>query len=86
MSNLIKCEKDKCAFRFVRALLTTFHITRFSNLIRETPKSLKRFVIEIAFCYLGRYGGHQWHGFGSRVLDAREVFPLSTMFLARKAE
>ena len=33
---------------------------------------------------IGRYGGHKWHGFWFKVLDAREVFPLSTSFwLAR---
>ena len=34
--------------------------------------------------HIGRYGGHRWHGFWLRVLDAREAFPLSTEFrLAR---
>ena len=34
--------------------------------------------------HIGRYGGHKWHGFWLRVLDAREAFPLSTEFsLAR---
>jgi len=33
---------------------------------------------------VGRYGGHKWHGFWLKVLDAREAFPLSTGFwLAR---
>ena len=34
--------------------------------------------------HIGRYGGHRWHGFWLRVLDAREAFPLGTEFrLAR---
>ena len=33
---------------------------------------------------IGSYGGHRWHGFGLKDLDAREAFPLSTEFrLAR---
>ena len=36
---------------------------------------------------IGRYGGHKWHGFWLKVLDAREVFPLSIEFrLARLFE
>ena len=36
---------------------------------------------------IGRYGGHNWHGFWLKVLDAREAFPLSTEFrLARLFE
>ena len=27
---------------------------------------------------VGRYGGHKWHSFWLKDLDAREVFPLST--------
>ena len=34
--------------------------------------------------HIGRYGGHRWHGFWLKDLDAREAFPLSTEFrLAR---
>ena len=34
--------------------------------------------------HIGSYGGHKWHGFWLKVLDAREAFPLSTGFwLAR---
>ena len=29
---------------------------------------------------IGSYGGHRWHGFWLKVLDAREAFPLSTEF------
>ena len=33
---------------------------------------------------VGSYGGHKWHRFWLKVLDAREAFPLSTEFrLAR---
>ena len=36
---------------------------------------------------VGRYGGHKWHEFWLKVLDAREAFPLSTRFrLARLFE
>ena len=28
--------------------------------------------------HIGRYGGHRWHGFWLRVLDAQATFPLST--------
>ena len=36
---------------------------------------------------IGSYGGHKWHGFWLKVLDAREAFPLSTEFrLARLFE
>ena len=35
----------------------------------------------------GSYGGHKWHGFWLKVLDAQEAFPLSTRFrLARLFE
>ena len=30
--------------------------------------------------HIGRYGGHRWHGFWLRVLDAQAAFPLSTEF------
>ena len=34
--------------------------------------------------HIGSYGGHKWHGFWLKDLDAREAFPLSTKFrLAR---
>ena len=34
--------------------------------------------------HIGRYGGHRWHGFWLKVLDAQAAFPLSTEFrLAR---
>ena len=34
--------------------------------------------------HIGCYGGHKWHGFWLKDLDAREAFPLSTEFrLAR---
>ena len=37
--------------------------------------------------HIGSYGGHRWHGFWLKVLDAREAFPLSTEFrLARLFE
>ena len=33
---------------------------------------------------IGSYGGHRWHGFGLKDLDAQAAFPLSTEFrLAR---
>ena len=36
---------------------------------------------------VGRYGGHKWHGFWVKVLDAREAFPLRTrLWLARLFE
>ena len=36
---------------------------------------------------VGRYGGHKWHRFWLKVLDAREAFPLSTrLWLARLFE
>ena len=34
--------------------------------------------------HIGSYGGHNWHGFGSGILDAREAFPLSTVVKASK--
>ena len=34
--------------------------------------------------HIGSYGGHKWHGFWLKVLDAREVFPLSTEFRLAK--
>ena len=34
--------------------------------------------------HIGSYGGHKWHGFWLKDLDAREAFPLSKEFrLAR---
>ena len=33
---------------------------------------------------VGRYGGHKWHRFWLKVLDARETFPLSTRLWASK--
>ena len=34
--------------------------------------------------HIGSYGGHKWHGFWLKDLDAREAFSLSTEFrLAR---
>ena len=36
--------------------------------------------------HIGRYGGHRWHGFWLKVLDAQAAFPLSTEFKARKAK
>ena len=37
--------------------------------------------------HIGSYGGHKWHGFWLKVLDAREAFPLSTrLWLARLFE
>ena len=30
--------------------------------------------------HIGRYGGHRWHRFWLKVLDAREAFPLITEF------
>ena len=30
--------------------------------------------------HIGSYGGHKWHGFWLKDLDAREAFPLSTEF------
>ena len=34
--------------------------------------------------HIGSYGGHKWHGFWLKDLNAREAFPLSTEFrLAR---
>ena len=30
--------------------------------------------------HIGSYGGHRWHGFGLKDLDAREAFPLNTEF------
>ena len=36
---------------------------------------------------IGSYGGHKWHGFWLKDLDAREAFPLSTrLWLARLFE
>jgi hypothetical protein len=36
---------------------------------------------------IGSYGGHWWHRFGLKGLDAREVFPLSKrLWLARLFE
>ena len=36
---------------------------------------------------VGSYGGHKWHRFWLKVLDAREAFPLSTrLWLARLFE
>ena len=34
--------------------------------------------------HIGSYGGHKWHGFWLKDLDAREAFPLSTMVKAIK--
>ena len=37
--------------------------------------------------HIGSYGGHSWHGFWLKVLDAREAFPLGTeLRLARLFE
>ena len=30
--------------------------------------------------HIGSYGGHKWHGFWLKDLDARKAFPLSTEF------
>ena len=39
------------------------------------------------FHIVGSYGGHKWHRFWLKVLDAREAFPLSAMlWLARLFE
>ena len=48
-----------------------------------------KYLLGVAGKYhvVGRYGGHKWHGFWLKVLDAREAFPLSTRFrLARLFE
>ena len=34
--------------------------------------------------HIGSYGGHKWHGFWLKDLDAREAFPLSTVVKASK--
>ena len=34
--------------------------------------------------HIGSYGGHKWHGFWLKDLDAREAFPLSTGVKASK--
>ena len=34
--------------------------------------------------HIGSYGGHNWHGFWLKDLDAREAFPLSTVGKASK--
>ena len=41
-------------------------------------------LLRKAIMLIGRYGGHKWHRFKFKGLDAREAFPLSTGFwLAR---
>ena len=35
--------------------------------------------------HIGSYGGHKWHGFWLKDLDAREAFPLSTVVKVSKA-
>jgi hypothetical protein len=48
-------QESKCAVRFVRALLTNFHITK--SLIWKIDKS-KTNILGIAKLLIGRYGGH----------------------------
>ena len=48
-----------------------------------------KYLLGVAEKYhvVGRYGGHKWHGFWLKVLDAQEAFPLSRRFrLARLFE
>ena len=42
-----------------------------------------KYLLGVAEKYhvVGRYGGHKWHGFWLKVLDAREAFPLRTRFM-----
>ena len=35
--------------------------------------------------HIDSYGGHKWHGFWLKDLDAREAFPLSTVVKVSKA-
>ena len=35
--------------------------------------------------HIGSYGGHKWHGFWLKDLDAQEAFPLSTVVKARRS-
>ena len=63
----------------MRALITNFHIT---SLIWKVYKNKN--LLGIAIVLIGRYGGHKWHRFWFKGVDAREEFPLSTGFwLAR---
>ena len=48
----IKYKKVKCAIKFVRALITNFHIT---SLIRKVDKNMN--ILGIAIMLIGRYGG-----------------------------
>ena len=43
-----------------------------------------KYLLGVAEKYhvVGRYGGHKWHGFWLKVLDAREAFPLSVQGLS----
>ena len=54
----IRCKKVKCAIKFMRALITNFHIT---SLIWKVDKNKN--LLGIAIMLIGRYGGHKWHRF-----------------------
>ena len=54
----IKCKKIKCAIKFMRALISNFHIT---SLIRKVDKNMN--LLAIAIVLIGRYGGHKWRRF-----------------------
>ena len=69
MVQVFKCKKVKCAIKFVRALITNFHIT---SLIWKVDKSKN--LLGIAIMLIGRYGGHKWQRFWFKGVDAREGF------------
>ena len=60
----IKCKKIKCAIKFVRALITNFHIT---SLIRKVDKNMN--LLGIAIMLIGRYGGHFFDNFSFGELE-----------------
>ena len=51
-SSLLSAIKVKCAIKFMRALITNFHIT---SLIRKVDKNMN--IFGIAIMLVGRYGG-----------------------------
>ena len=52
---LLMSKKIKCDIKFVRALLTNFHIKQF-GLKEDKAENL----LGIEIMLIGRYGGHKW--------------------------
>ena len=66
-------KKIKCAIKFMRALVTNFHIKLF-DLKEDKTENLLR----IAIMLIGRYSGHFGKNFVFWELDARVEIILST--------